>query len=437
MKIAIVTNFLYPEGLGGTELYCHKLAEALVERGNEVYWFVPHFKNASTVSETRGKGITIVKFAAVNEEGKSDLAFTKQSFLAEMQQREIRIAHFNDFGGDEGISPALLSASRNAGIAAIATLHLANYICSSATMHVAGVVPCNGKMILSRCSSCNMFSGKTNSPFINLTLVNLFDKVLKTGLLQSVPRVKRYLAGVNLKSSFINILKENADAVISLTQWFKAVLLINGIEEKKIVYLPQVSPEITPALLHTNPAQRKDFVFIGRVDKQKGIDLILDMAARLKMKLPGTVIDIYGPSYGPYVPENRVMDKPYPGMDQHDNIRYKGVLHPDDVLPVMNRYKAIILPSLVAEMAPLIIMEANKLKLPVIASAVPGSVELINQYDCGLIFKYADADDLFARVIEIETGEHHFSFTQPVENSFYFTAGKYEEIYLACLDKYN
>ena len=63
MKIAIVTNFLYPDGLGGTELYCYQLANALVERGNEVYWFVPNFSSAITAVEERGKGIRIVKFS--------------------------------------------------------------------------------------------------------------------------------------------------------------------------------------------------------------------------------------------------------------------------------------------------------------------------------------------------------------------------------------
>jgi len=429
MKIAIVTNFLYPEGIGGTEIYCQQLATALVERGNEVYWFVPNFNQSTTNTEVRGKGINIVKFAAVDPEQKISLLNTISSFIREMQSRKIGIAHFHEFGGDDGISPELLPACKKAGIVSVVTFHLANYICKTGTMHFGGVVPCNGKMILSRCSSCHLFSDKTSSPAVNLAISTLFEPVLKIGLIRSIPRLKRYMDGINLKAAFISIIREHADMVVSLTHWFRDVLVVNGIPENKTVYIPQVSPEIDSGKFVNDTHNRKGFVFIGRVDKQKGIDLILQIAKRLKKQLPGTVIDIYGPSYGPYKAENRSLNWAYPGLDKYDNVQYKGFLQPDDVLAVMNNYKGVILPSLVAEMAPLIIMEANALKVPVIVSDVPGSAELTRQYNCGLVFKYASSDDLLEKLIQLEQQNDQFEFKQPAENNFYQTAGIYEKVY--------
>lgn len=139
------------------------------------------------------------------------------------------------------------------------------------------------------------------------------------------------------------------------------------------------------------------------------------------------MIDIYGPSYGPYKAENRSLNWAYPGLDNYDNVQYKGFLQPDDVLAVMNNYKGVILPSLVAEMAPLIIMEANALKVPVIVSDVPGSAELTRQYNCGLVFKYASSDDLLEKLIQLEQQNDQFEFKQPAENNFYQTAGIYEK----------
>ena len=433
MKIAFVTNFLYPEGLGGTELYCYQLANALIERGNEVYWFVPNFNSVSTLSEERGRGIKVVKFAAVDQTGKPVLNFITGSFTQEMKARDIRIAHFNEFGGDDGISTGLLEATKKAGIATIVTLHLVNYVCRSGTLHFGGTVPCNGKVNLSRCSSCYLFSDAGSSTALNLGMARLFDNVFKIPGIKTLPKIKSLMNGINLKSIFISSISEYADRIVTLTEWFRDVLLINGTPVNKIIYIPQVSPEIREGMPTVEKESRNGYVFVGRVNKEKGVDLLLDIAIKLKTHLPGVVIDLYGP----YTPTEVLPHTQISNLNNFDNIHYKGVLRLDEVLPVMSKYKAVILPSRVAEMAPLIIMEANKLKVPVIASDVPGSAELVRQYDCGLIFKYRSAEDLYKKISEIESDMHEFTFKQPAENEFYHVAKKYEEVYKSCITQAN
>ncbi len=430
MKIALVTNFLYPEGLGGTEIYCSQLANALIEAGNEVHWFVPNFKKTHTETEERGKGIKIVKFAAVEEGQPSVLSFTISSFINELRARDIRIAHFHDFGGYEGISLELLAATKKAGIATIVTLHLASYACQTGKLHYGGTVPCNGKIIPHRCSSCYIFSNKTSSASLNLVLTKTFTEVFKLKAVRSIPRINRFMKGVNMKETFISSVRENADRVVTLTKWFKEVLLINGVVEHKIRYIQQVSPGIDNDMGQLSKELRKNYVFIGRINKEKGVDLLLSLASRLKKELPGVVIDMYGP----YLPAAIVPHTIVDDLNDYDNVRYLGILPPADVMNTMSKYKAVILPSRVAEMAPLIIMEANKLNIPVIASDVPGSAELVRQNECGVIFKYASASDLFEKIKELENNVHKFAFKQPVENDFYHTAKKYEAVYKECVD---
>ena len=203
MKIALVTNFLYPDGLGGTELYCYQLANALIERGNEVYWFVPNFNSANTTYEERGRGIKVVKFAAIDPDGKPILEFISGSFNREMKARDIRIAHFNEFGGDNGISAGLLEATKKNGIVTIVTLHMASYVCQTGTLHYGGIEPCNGKMIPDRCSSCHLFSNRTSASLLNITMTRLFENALKIKGVHSLQRIRRLTAGVNLKEVFI------------------------------------------------------------------------------------------------------------------------------------------------------------------------------------------------------------------------------------------
>ncbi len=432
MKIAIVTNFLYPEALGGTEVYCFQLANALIKNGHEVYWFVPNFKKTTTASEERGDGIKIIRFAAVDDSLVPKLDFTIASFIKEIKARNIEAAHFNEFGGDDGISSTLLGAAKNAGVATIVTLHVITSMCHTGTLHFGGKQVCNGKMILGRCTSCHLFSNKTSFPTVNLVLAQSFYNLLKIKSVRSIPKLKRFMSGMDQRSTFIKALKENADVIVSLSRSFREVLLVNGIPEKKIHLISQVSPGVVDSITSNKTEKRKHYVFFGRVHQTKGIDLLLKMASKLKQDLPGVVIDLYGPNYGSYV-FKQVEGLDFAVLGKFDNIRYRGILKPEEVLPIMNNYKAVILPSLIAEMAPLIIMEANQLKVPVIVSDVPGSVELVKKYDCGVVFKYGSADDLLKRIEGVENDRYTFSFKQPVENDFYFTAKKYETIYKSYL----
>ena len=425
MKIAIVTNFLYPEGIGGTELFCNQLAIALTERGNEVYWFVPNFKSSATLVGKSETGINVVRFAAVDSNSRQDFAFISKSFTSELKRIGIEVAHFNEFGGEDGISTGLLAAAKKSGVLTVVTLHLVNYICRNSMMQFGGLQPCNGKVVLHRCSSCALFSNATDNQVVNYNLSKIFEKVFSIKAIQSLPKIKRIVHGVRLKQLFMNDLKAYADRIVTLTDWFKDVLLINGFPADKIAYIPQVSPEVDISFKLKPNRERKHYVFFGRVNKEKGVDLILEIAARLKNRFPCVYIDIYGS----YTPTEVLPHTIISNLHDFDNVRYKGVLHASEVLTVMNNYKAVILPSRVAEMAPLIIMEAQKIKVPVIVSDVPGSAELVRKNDCGRVFKYASAENLLKVIAEFEHESMYFNFEQPMENSYKQNAMLYEELY--------
>lgn len=431
MKIAIVTNFLYPEGIGGTELFCYQLANALVARGNEVYWFVPNFKSSVTNTVTSEKGVNVVRFAAVDINSKPNFNSIRSSFTGELKKYGIEVAHFNEFGGEDGISTGLLAAAKESGIRTVVTLHLVNYICRSSTLHFGGMKPCNGKVILHRCSSCALFSNATKSDAINYRLSGIFEKIFSVAAIQSLPKIRNVVQGVRLKQHFISDLIQHADKIVSITKWFRDVLLINGFPADKIEYIPQVSPVVDINILQQAVDKRENFVFFGRVNKEKGVDLILEIAKKLKKELPGVYIDLYGS----YTPTEILPHTIISNLHDFDNIRYKGLLHASEVLPVMNKYKAVILPSRVAEMAPLIIMEANTLKVPVIVSDVPGSVELVKQYECGQKFQYSSGNDLLEKLLFFERNNPLYNFIQPLKTSYSDNAKVYEDVYTTLINR--
>jgi glycosyltransferase involved in cell wall biosynthesis len=421
--IAIVTNFIYPELLGGTEIYCQQLAEALLAQGKRVSWIIPNFNHSTTTTEQRENGLQVIRFANSRPDGSTDASFVVQSFLQSCQAAEIDVLHFQEFGGPEGIHPSMLKAARAAGFVVVVTLHLVHYICRAGTMRYGSWKPCSGKLIPNRCGSCILFSEATSNRYANYWITRFFH--FQFNLIQRfhlpVPRkVKQTMEQFDLRLPFIQQLKEDAHVVVSLTQWFRDVLKQNGIPDDKIVYLSQVTPQVPLAI----PADRKGFVFVGRINHEKGIELLY-AAARLLEKNPDVFIDVYGPIQSTIGNAKDFIQQ----MGERKNIRYKGVLKPEAVLSVINGYRGLLLPSRVAEMAPLTIMDANALRIPVIASDVPGSAELIHQYQCGLIFEYGNAHDLAKKIMQVQQGITRFTFIQPAERSFSDVAIQYDQIY--------
>ncbi len=424
MKIALVTNFLYPEGLGGTELFCYKLAKALIQLNNEVFWFVPNWSKAVT-STSNFEDIHIVRFAVVEKDKKSNQDFVAASFIKEIKARQISVAHFNEFGGPEGSSANLLNATKASGIHTVVTLHLLNYLCRQGLMRHVNKENNSGEIAGYRCGECLSQSKKSALASQLLPVLKLYAKTN----LPVQANLNKNIDTYNDKLPLVEALKNSADVIVTLTKWFQKVLIANNVESKKIVHIPQGEPEI---LVTPSPLKKTGFVFISRIHKEKGIDILLKTAEIFKERKLNITIDLYGPIPVGIKHSIDFITK----IKVYKNIQYKGVLPPSDVIKTISRYKAVLLPSIVAEMAPMIIMEANKLQTPVIATDVPGSRELITEYNCGLITKYNNAEDFSEKIIQIEKGQTNFSFIQP-HNSFDVVAQRYLKIYIPEIQKRN
>jgi glycosyltransferase involved in cell wall biosynthesis len=430
MRIAIATNFLYPEGLGGTELYCHQLSTSLLQLGHEVYWFVPNFDKPDTQTGVNNDGVRIVRFAAIEKGKLPHATFVAQSFIRELNQRSIQVVHFNEFGGFEGMSTSLLRETHKAGIRTIVTMHLVHYICLAGTLRRGGIQPCDGVVIPNRCAGCIMFSDR-HTPLRNALRIsklyhkaaNIADKLkLSFSRFPAFRKVYKTLYG---RLDFISTLNNHADEIVSLTQNFRDVLIRNGIHGDKISCIGQGAPQESAIQNRSGNEMRKNYVFVSRVHKEKGIGLLLKAAKQLRELAPDVRIDLYGP-----LPANDDYTTRFiRTIEGMDNIQYKGVLEPSDVRAVLSNYKAVLLPSYVAEMAPLTIMEALSEKTIAIASDVPGSSELVRSHDAGLVFEYGSSDDLVNKIMSVEKGNNEFAFIAPENKSFMDIAVKYELLY--------
>ena len=132
---------------------------------------------------------------------------------------------------------------------------------------------------------------------------------------------------------------------------------------------------------------REDFfLFAGRISPEKGIENLLEAFAGTSH--PKLMIAGDGPG-------KEKLQKQYSG---NDNITFAGKLNRTDLLDVMKRCKALIVPSLWYEMLPFIIIEAFATGTPVLASNLVSIKEIVTDGVNGSCFDPADISDIRHKV---------------------------------------
>ena len=127
-----------------------------------------------------------------------------------------------------------------------------------------------------------------------------------------------------------------------------------------------------------------NFLFIGRVMKDKGIDEFLYMAKKIKSRHPDTSFDIVGMMDGNYEQIiNSAVNNGY--------VNYYGLQ--SDVKPFIQKSHCVVLPSYHEGMAN-VLLEAAASGRPVIASDIAGCRETFDEGVSGFACKAKSAESL-------------------------------------------
>lgn len=157
---------------------------------------------------------------------------------------------------------------------------------------------------------------------------------------------------------------------------------------------------------HRNPPQypvsnisayAKRFVFIGHVREYKGIRELLDAGHILQRD--DIQIDIYGPLFPPFTKETI----------ETENIHYKGILNPEDVIPTLQHYDALILPTKApTEGYPGAIVEALSAGIPVISTECGAIPELVGN-DCGILVPPGKSEAIASAISMLRNDSQHYT----------------------------
>jgi glycosyltransferase involved in cell wall biosynthesis len=132
-------------------------------------------------------------------------------------------------------------------------------------------------------------------------------------------------------------------------------------------------------------------VFVGRLRKYKGAQILLRAFARVARRVPDATLEIVGD--GPY--RSRLEEIARERSIQ-DRVRFLGATSQADKVAALNRAMVLAAPS-PKEGWGLTVIEANACGTPVVASRSPGLVESVRDGETGFLVTHGDVEALSRR----------------------------------------
>lgn len=204
--------------------------------------------------------------------------------------------------------------------------------------------------------------------------------------------IDHLLARILLKPTlyYLKLVSNNVDAFIVHTNielsWLRGI----GIADDKIFKVKYPSISIDLIKRYCCKKDREKFaIYIGRIDKRKGLHILLQAISLLKSRFNIKFI-IAGPkSDEKYYSQLKLMQSRLGLKD----VEFIDPLPDNEKYEFMSKAQLFVHPALL-DYTPVTLIEAQALGLPVVASAVGGIPELIKHGSTGLLVKPGDPKEL-------------------------------------------
>jgi glycosyltransferase involved in cell wall biosynthesis len=339
MRVLLVHNFYQIPG--GEDSVVREELSVLKNNGVDVKLFSVSNDDIRGMS---GKIASAVQ-AVYNPRARHRLAKQLAEFLPD-------VVHVHNFF--PLLSPSIFDACQDAGVPSVLTLHNFRILSPAALLHPQEIV-------------------RKHS--------------LRDSCWWSVPKgiYRNSVAGTLAVATMIEFHKavgtwtRKVDRFVALTDAAKQKFTGAGLPAERIVVKPNCVAR--PPAFGDTP--RHGGLFVGRLDEQKGIEVIL--RAWKEIDYPLRII-----GDGPLSELVR--------RSVNDRIAYLGRLPTQAVQQEMQAAKFLIVPSLGFEMFPMTIVEAFANRLPVICSELPTLRELVEPGINGLVFAPGDSNAIVAQV---------------------------------------
>lgn len=344
-KVLIVHN--YYQIPGGEDTVVENEKRMLEEHGHEVLLYTRHNSELKTLSRFQK---LLLPFSTVFQ------VRTYREVRNLIEKEKIDLLHVHNTLNL--VSPSVYYAGFSKKIPVVQTIHNFRMLCPGATFYRDGQV----------CEDC-----------------------LKKGLTCAVKhkcyRGSRIQSLACVLSTWIHRMLGTYGRLnyICLTEFNKKKLLnLKQVKEEKVFVKPNFVPKAERILSYQE--RENQFVYVGRLDKLKGVDLLLHAWKKLNVEDWKLVLCGTGPLEKwckAYIKENSLK-----------NVEFKGFVENARAREIIGKSKALILPTRWYEGFPMTIAESYAVGTPVIGSNLGNTGDLIAEGNTGWKFLPGSVEDL-------------------------------------------
>lgn len=182
----------------------------------------------------------------------------------------------------------------------------------------------------------------------------------------------------------IRSLAKNVDLWVAPSRFLRDLMVTTGLPAEQILHLPNGLPTAhLQAGGHPSRAGRLHFGYLGSIQHHKGVHVLLEAFRGLET----AELTIWGGAPGYLVAEHG-------DVIAQSNVRFPGKIGDEQKAAIFASIDALVVPSIWFENAPLVILEALRSGVPVIASDIGGMRELVRDGETGFRFPVGSAADL-------------------------------------------
>lgn len=352
--VVIVNDFNYTQG--GASKVAIDTARILKNENIKVYFFSAVSKDEEKINEV--EYITTNQNEALKEKNKLTGCFNgiynirarkKFKKLLKKLDKETTVIHIH--GWTKALSSSIFDIAFKMKFKVVLTLHDYFTACpNGGYFNYKQNEICHLKPLSKKCIKCNCDSRNYGFKLYRVVRQFVQNKIVK------LPKKIEYVIGISNLS--IDILKQTLNPDVKLEKIYNPINFDKN--KEKIDWI-------------TN----KYFLFVGRLSKEKGVELFCK--AITKLKLNGIVVGDGNDKYR--------LQKEYP------NIKFVGWKSSDEVKIYMKGAKCLIFPSLWYEGAPLTPLESLALGIPCLISSYCAAKEYVKEE-----FLFKDVESLTDKI---------------------------------------
>lgn len=258
------------------------------------------------------------------------------------------------------LSPSIFDAARHQGVPSVMSLH--NF----------RLIHPNGLMF---------YEGKPDHRSVNGSAYRcVLDGVYRNSVIQTA--VVAHMIEYHRKKKTWH---QMPSAFIALSEFSKNLFVEGGLPEERIFIKPNFieDPLNNQEGLSLTDVKNDEFLYVGRISDEKGVDQIVECWMRYK---PDSRLVIAGD--GPLKGELESRSK------QEGNIEWLGQISRDAIIKRLSTAKALLFPTRCYEGQPLILLEAMSAGCPVITAKIGNAQNMVIDGKTGFHYTPGDIDHL-------------------------------------------